>query len=151
MKSHDLRCLRRASRFWCGAAVIAVAVTVLWGCAHLPAEKGDKALRDRVFKAWDARAAGDCAAIYALACSHYRKNVTKEQHMARPCKGHFQDFHVGGIEISADGNSALATIQFDTKTQGVLLKGVQIKERWLREKGEWRLDLPIDPKTPFTP
>ena len=142
--------LRRSSPIWVGAAMIVFAMTV-WGCAHLPAQKADKALRERVIKVWDARAAGDCAIIYALAGSHYRENVTKEQHMARPCRGHFQNYRVADIEFSPDGNSARATIRFDTQTKGVLLQGVQIKEHWIREKGEWRLQLPIHPKTPFTP
>lgn len=121
----------------------------VYGCAHVASQDPEQTLRERITKLWSAKVDGDCATIYALACSNYQKNVTKDQHMTKPCKGQFEDFRIVDVELTADGTSARATIQFDTICQGFLIKGAQIKETWIKEEGNWVLDLPVKPRSPF--
>lgn len=52
------------------------------------------------------------------------------------------------VKIKEDGISAVVTIRFDTKMQGIDIKGVQIKEDWVLENGQWMVKI-RETRNPF--
>jgi hypothetical protein len=147
MNLHNSTCHQYSLPSWLIYTLVILAFVC--GCAHLVSKDPEQILHERITKVWKAKVEGDCATIYALACSNYRKNITKDQHMLRSCKGNFDDFRIVDVELKTDGTTARVTIQFDTESHGFLIKGAQIKETWIKENGQWVVDLPVKPKSPF--
>lgn len=65
------------------------------------------------------------------------RRILSESQYLRQMKLRIWNPEVLNVEMGPEGNSAVVTIRFDTKMQGLDVKGIQIKEDWILENGKW--------------
>lgn len=65
------------------------------------------------------------------------RRTLSESRYFRQMKLRIWNPEVLNVDMGPEGNSAVVTIRFDTKMQGLDVKGIQIKEDWILENGKW--------------
>lgn len=114
----------------------------------LSGAQSEETLRKRAADAWQARLNGNWEKVYDMSCEKFQKAMDKTVFIR---KGPFDAirFKILGIEMHAaeKGKSAIVHLTFDTVKMGIPFT-FDIKEPWILENGQWRLDTPTK-KTPF--
>ena len=128
--------------------ILLILILVIAGCAHfLKSPKNEKFLQKKVQKEWEAKMEKDWGAVYDLTCNEFKAKVKREKFI-QGANLNVENFSIEKIEIDPENGKAWATIRFDINQMGFPFKGITLKEEWIWEEGEWRLNL--KPKsTPF--
>ena len=123
---------------------------VISGCAHIFKDtKSEESLRERVQKEWTAKKAGEWGTVYDLASKGFKNQVSRDKFIQR-ANLNVEGFSVEEIEVDSEQGKAWAKVTFDILQMGFPLKGLTLKEEWIWEDGEWRLNLDLNLKrTPF--
>jgi hypothetical protein len=128
--------------------LLAMSLLLLGGCAHLLGNaKTADALRARVEQEWNAKKAGEWGTVYDLTCKAYKSQVNRD-HYIKGANLSVEGFTVKDVAIDSAQGKGTATVSFDVVQMGFPFKGILLKEDWIWEDGDWRLNL--NPKrTPF--
>ncbi|MBE9569137.1 MAG: hypothetical protein IMF11_00790 [Proteobacteria bacterium] len=150
MTRNNVRHVAQAFSLACRYTILMLGVCLLVsGCAHFITSPGSEAaLRDIVSKEWQAKIDKEWGTVYELTSSKFRKSIKRDQFL-RGCRLDVKSFTIANLEISPDKKQATVTVRFDIQQMGRLFKGMQLKETWIWEDCEWRLDLPTKPISPF--
>jgi len=129
--------MRPAIRF---LGICLIVLSLCSGCAHLSnRSKGPDALKMRVQELWTAKKQGDWAKVYDMTCKAYRDKVSKQKFLTGP-KLRARDFAIEDISIIEPGKRAVVTVKAKLDVMGRTLSMV-LKENWIWEDGQWRLNL----------
>ena len=109
-------------------------------CAHIGVRpRSPEALRVRVNKLWQAKAAGDWAKVYEMTTSNYRAKVKKSSFLSSP-KIRVVSFALQEIKVLDPGKGAEVRVKAKLDFMGRLFP-MLIREKWKWEDGQWRLNL----------
>ena len=121
-------------------AVLIGILLLCTACAHLALNpKSPEELRKRVQELWEAKKRGDWGEVYDMTTSAYRSKVTKSSFLSSP-KINTLGFTVENIKILEPGTEALVIVKATLDMMGRPFP-MQIKEHWLWEDEEWRLNI----------
>ena len=155
LKKLKINSLKNLNNLFPGFFLLFAAVFLfMCGCAHINPTDSEICLQNlqnlqkRVSREWRAKMDSDWGAVYALTTKRYKENITRDQFI-RGGNLDVRGFSIKKIGFAADKKAAVVTICFDTIGQGMLFKGMQLRETWIWEEGEWRLKLPVNRNTPF--
>ena len=150
MTRNTVRHVAQAFRLACRYAILMLGVAFLMsGCAHFIAKTGSEAaLRDLVSKEWQAKIDKEWGTVYELTSSKFRKSIKRDRFL-QGCRLDVKSFTIANLEISPDKKQAAVTVRFDIQQMGHFFKGMQLKETWIMENCEWRLDMPVKTRSPF--
>ena len=125
---------------WKLTMVLLLILSVCATCAHLALNpKSPEELRKRVQELWEAKKRGDWGEVYDMTTSAYRSKVTKSSFLSSP-KINTLGFTVENIKILEPGTEALVIVKATLDMMGRPFP-MQIKEHWLWEDEEWRLNI----------
>jgi hypothetical protein len=118
-----------------GAALSALTVLALAGCAGVKPRSAEESVRERAQARWDALVKGDTKTAYGYMSPGSRSVITPEAYEGSLRAGFWKSAVVDKVECgSAQSCDALATIEYEhlgrrTKTP--------LRETWIRDGTEW--------------
>lgn len=113
------------------------------GCAHQTVKVGDETqLRERIDLAWKAKINMNSKQLYDMTTDAHKKEVPFEA-FSKSGNVKINKYEITGLEIQ--GESATVQIDYEVNQMGFAFK-FSAGEKWLWEKGEWRLDAIPVPK-----
>lgn len=138
----------KMSRITIVATILTFSLLLLTGCAHLFGNaKTPESLRAKVEQEWSAKKASDWGGVYDLTCQAYKSQVKRDQYI-KGANLNVQAFTVKEVVVDSAQGKGTATVSFDVEQMGFPFKGITLKEDWVWEDGDWRLNL--NPRsTPF--
>ena len=111
------------------------------GCAHLPGKtKSEESLRKKVNQEWVAKVNGDWGTVYDLATKEFKQKVERDKFL-RGANLKVVSFSVKELTIDKAQGKAQVLVSFDINQMRLTFKGATLKEEWIWEDGEWRLNL----------
>ena len=133
-------------RYYPISIMLLVFLVVSVGCSQ---GGGEKALKERVSQAWEARMSGDSETLYDLATNEYKEKVPRDS-FTYETNINLTGFIIEKIEIAEGGTRAIASVKIKVEQKGFTF-AFPINEEWLYEEGTWRLALKTAPKGTFHP
>lgn len=122
---------------------------VIFGCAHRPGNRTseEKTLRDKVTQEWEAKVHGEWGTVYELTTREFKNSVTRDAFVSGK-NLRIENFSIQEITVDSAQEKAVVQVSFDINHMGIPFKGASTREEWMREEGEWRLNLKPR-RTPF--
>lgn len=116
-------------------------------CAHLSMKSPtEESLRETVDKVWSSKTKRQWGPVYDQANEEYKACVNREDFIRR-ANLQVVSYAIQGVRMTGPGK-AVVTLDFSVNFTGATFSGTA-DEEWLWEKGEWRVNMMPQLKTPF--
>ena len=127
-----------------------VCVLLVFASAYLASMSGNntqEALNQRVLTGWEARSNGKWGVVYDLTADVFKKKVTRSGFVEK-ANIRIEKFSIKEVKVLESGEEGLAIVEYTMNQMGFSFD-TAVKEKWLWEDSEWRLDIPFS-SSPFT-
>lgn len=120
----------------------------LYGCGHFKTAPAPvDALTRAINNEWSAKVNKDWGAVYDLATQSFKTQIKKNDFI-KYANLDVLDYNIKDVQIGPDGETATAVIDYTALTMGYKIP-MTAKEKWVSEKGGWRLEMPPGIQSPI--
>jgi hypothetical protein len=114
----------------------------LTACSTFPHRPADQAVRIRVEGLMTAKLNKDWAKAYTFFDESYQKAVSENQFIRKIEKIELKAFTIKSITVEPDGDMATVKVKSDVSIGGFDFKANTETQHWIRQGGEWFLQVP---------
>ena len=122
---------------WIGVWVVCI-VGLLVSCTHInpQPENTNETLESRAQAHWAAKVNQNWSTAYQYFCAKYQEQIPRSDFL-KMSKMTINRFTINNIEKAADGTTAAVEVTFSADIRGYEMAGINTKEAWVHEKGNW--------------
>jgi len=114
----------------------------LTACSTFPTRPADQAVRLRADELMKAKINKDWAKAYTFFDESYRKTVSENQFIRKIEKIDIKAFTIESITVEPGGDRVTVKVKSDVSLGGFDFKGNTETQHWIKQDGEWFLQVP---------